>query len=233
MGNKTGIEWTDATWNPIRGCRRVSNGCEHCYAEAMAHRFSGPGQPYEGLTQIVNGHPVWTGKVALVEKHLLDPLKDSQMKKPVRNLDGERLCGCDSEHYRPRRIFVNSMSDLFHPNVPDVWIDRIFAVMALCPQHIFQVVTKRPERMLAYFQGFLPPTAEDRAMRTCAWVADAVAKPPHAWIDSIERVPRGVPNLHLGVSVEDQATADQRIPLLLQTPAAVRFISADASAWAD
>ena len=126
MGAKTGIEWTDATWNPIRGCSRVSEGCRNCYAETIAARFSGPGLAYEGLAVMQNGHPHWTGKIEFVDEHLLDPLS----------------------WRRPRRIFVNSMSDLFHENVTDEMRDKIFAVMALCPQHIFQVLTKRPARML-------------------------------------------------------------------------------------
>src|SRR5262245_22153710 len=93
----TSIEWTDKTWNPIRGCTRVSEGCRNCYAERVAMRFSGPAQPYEGLVQITNGHPQWTGKVRLVPEHLHDPLK----------------------WRTPRRVFVNSMSDLFHENLPD------------------------------------------------------------------------------------------------------------------
>ena len=131
MGAKTGIEWTDSTWNPFIGCSRVSEGCRHCYAERLAGRFSGKTEGvYAGTTKAVNGLQVWTGKINRApEETLLKPL-----------------------HWRtPRRIFVNSMSDLFHENVPDTWIDQIFAVMALCPQHVFQVLTKRPERMLAYF----------------------------------------------------------------------------------
>jgi protein gp37 len=205
MGNTTKIEWTDATWNPIIGCSRVSEGCRNCYAERIAARFgNGKATVYSGLTQIVNGHPVWTGKVVETRK-LLEPL-----------------------YWRkPKMVFVNSMSDLFHENVTDEQRDRIFAVMALTPQHFYQVLTKRPERMLEYFAGFNRPGAEMRAIRTCAWVADDVANPPHAWIDLVEQIPRGLPNVWLGVSVEDQATADKRIPLLLKTPAAVRFLSCE------
>jgi protein gp37 len=204
--NNTKIEWTDTTWNPIRGCSRVSEGCRNCYAEKIAYRFSGFGQPYEGLARITNGHPQWTGKVQIVENHLLDPLK---WKKP-------------------KRIFVNSMSDLFHENVPDEWLDRIFAVMALCPQHTFQVLTKRPERMLEYFRSFYQRDAEVRGFATCVWVAENVPKPEQDWIERlIIRIPQGLPNVWLGVSVENQRTADERIPPLLQTPAAVRFISAE------
>ena len=128
MGAKTGIEWTDSTWNPFIGCSRVSEGCRHCYAERLAGRFSAKTEGvYAGTTKTVNGLQVWTGEINRAPAEtLLKPL-----------------------HWRaPRRIFVNSMSDLFHENVPDEWIDQVFAVMALCPQHVFQVLTKRPERML-------------------------------------------------------------------------------------
>ncbi len=164
---KNGIVWTDETWNPLRGCSRVSEGCRNCYAESVARRFDGPGLPYEGL--IASGGQ-WNGQIKLVPEKLDEPLR----------------------WQRPRRIFVNSMSDLFHPNVPNEYIDRVFAVMALASQHTFQVLTKRPERMLEYLNR-----------RTT------------------------MPNVWLGVSIENQVTADERIPLLLQTPAAVRWVSAE------
>ena len=196
--NKTSIEWTDATWNPIRGCSRVSEGCRNCYAERVARRFGGKGQPYEGLVRINNSGermPQWNGEVRLIEEHLLDPLK---WKKS-------------------RRIFVNSMSDLFHENMPDEWIDRIFAVMALCPQHTFQVLTKRPERMLKYF--YLSTDNREEAIGSQAL---DISAGKHSGILELP-----LPNVWPGVSVENQKTADERIPLLLQTPAAVWFISAE------
>jgi protein gp37 len=203
MGRTTGIEWTDATWNPIRGCSRVSEGCRNCYAESTAYRFSGAGQPYEGLAVLANGHASWTGKVEFVEKHLLDPLKWKA----------------------PRRIFVNSMSDLFHEGVTDEMRDRIFAVMALCPQHTFQVLTKRPERMRAYLDPACGRIADriialrrQRGDNGCVCPLPHVA-PGAAWWP--------LANVWLGVSVENQAAADERIPLLLETPAAARFISAE------
>ena len=202
MSTNTSIEWCEATWNPIAGCTRVSEGCRNCYAERMAHRFAGPGQPYDGLTVLANGHPQWSGKVSFFEKRLLDPLK---WKKP-------------------RRIFVNSMSDLFHPNVPDGWIDRIFAVMALCPQHTFQVLTTRPEMMREYFQGLEEQRDEDRWWNAALDLEVLTEKQLQEFA---ENCPELLPNVHLGVSVEDQATADERIPLLLQTPAALRFVSAE------
>lgn len=199
MSDRTGIGWTDATWNPIRGCSRVSEGCRHCYAETVAHRFSGPGQPYGGLT--TKGK--WNGTIRVVEEHLLDPLR----------------------WRRPRRVFVNSMSDLFHENVSDVTIDRIFAVMALAG-HVFQVLTKRPERMLTYMHG---RSLEARWMDACVTVLkSSPSLMDRKYCVLAQREP-WVPlrNVWLGVSVEDQATADARVPLLLQTPASLRFVSAE------
>jgi protein gp37 len=221
VSEKTGINWTDSTWNPIRGCSRVSTGCENCYAEATAARFSGPGMPYEGLAKpSARGLPKWTGEVRFIEEHLADPLR----------------------WRRPRRIFVNSMSDLFHEKLSNEDIARIFGVMAASPRHTFQVLTKRPERMRDWF----------------AWVADegeellaAVGeKPPVGspipgacacfarekeiggvlsaadWREAM-RAPWPLPNVWLGVTVEDQRRADERVPILLETPAAVRWVSAE------
>ncbi|MBY6277849.1 DUF5131 family protein [Symbiobacterium thermophilum] len=226
MADRTAIEWTDATWNPIRGCSRVSEGCRHCYAERQAARFAGKGQPYEGLVRSTDHGPRWTGQVRLVEKLLDAPL-----------------------HWRrPRRIFVNSMSDLFHENVPDEWIDRIFAVMALTPWHTYQILTKRPERMYRYLTSRWTPAAQrlevDGAPATAAYVrvfARMVEMYPHVpahvlnratdWLDEHYTDGAGflrawpLPNVWLGVSVENQAAADERIPFLLQTPAAVRWLS--------
>ncbi len=228
MGTKTGIEWTDATWNPLRGCSRVSEGCRNCYAEKVAYRFSGAGQPYEGLAVLKNGHASWTGKVELVEKHLLDPLKwkpvfaDCEMCGGGPNdtcMHGSKVSPLSSR-WRPRRIFVNSMSDLFHESVPDEWLDRIFAVMALCPQHIFQVLTKRPQRMRDYIYSQQRSTLTARSARMQLTLIEMGKAKDAQW-----RWP--LPNVWLGVSVENQAAADERIPLLLHTPAAVRFISAE------
>jgi protein gp37 len=182
MSEGTKIEWTDATWNPIRGCSRVSEGCRNCYAEKVANRFCGPGQPYEGLVQIGadgKGNGKWNGQIKFVEKHLLDPLR---WKKP-------------------QRIFVNSMSDLFHDGVTDEILDRIFAVMALCPQHTFQVLTKRPERMLAYFLY-----ARQRSLA----IIDKMADLAYMGFEPDDfRLP--LTNVWLGVSVENQKAADDRL----------------------
>ena len=242
MGDRSAIPWTDATWNPIRGCSRVSEGCRNCYAERIAARFSGPGQPYEGLATMTPSGPRWSGKVELVESALDLPLR----------------------WRKPRRVFVNSMSDLFHEQVPDDWIDRVFSVIALAPQHTFQVLTKRPERMRAYLsdaatRGRIAKTTDRYAVvravekmgeprievrpgsseeQTCHRDGDPRnnALPnlrwgdqSENWIDRNRHEGRGggwpLDNVWAGVSVEDQATADERIPLLLQTPAAVRWVS--------
>ena len=197
MADTTKIEWSDSTWNPIGGCTRVSEGCRNCYAEIMAARFSDPGQWGHGLARRVTlpdgttDHR-WTGKMVLHDHRLDQPLR---WKKP-------------------RRIFVNSTSDLFHENVPDEWIDRVFAVMALAPQHTFQVLTKRPARARDYMLA---------VGRCRSWLYES---PPVAANPSVRwRMP--LPNVWLGTSVEDQATADARIPHLLATPAAVRFLSCE------
>lgn len=205
MAQRSTIEWTDASWNPIRGCSRVSEGCRNCYAERQAARFRGKGQPYEGLVTIANGHPQWTGAVQIVRDVLREPIR----------------------WHKARRIFVNSMSDLFHENVTDRWIEEIFAVMALAPQHTFQILTKRPERMVKWF------TTEQCSITKQEFVAHILRNTfSRQWLRRVASIPLDrpdfdwpLPNVWLGVSVEDQQTADERIPLLLETPAAVRWVS--------
>lgn len=170
MSDGTQISWTDATWNPVTGCTKVSPGCDHCYIDRtppfrMQHRrFDKPG---------IGG----TTGVQLHGDRLLQPL-----------------------HWRkPRRIFVNSLSDLFHADIPGLFITSVFATMQRTPQHSYQVLTKRPARM--------------RSLLTSELFRSKVSWP--------------LPNVWLGVSTEDQKTADLRIPILLETPAAVRWISAE------
>ncbi|WP_025915822.1 DUF5131 family protein [Herminiimonas sp. CN] len=202
MSDKTGIEWTDATWNPVRGCSLVSDGCKNCYAMGVAGRFVGPGQPYEGLTTKTSQGAKWNGKIMLVPGILTQPLK----------------------WQRPRKIFVNSMSDLFHESVPVEYIDQVFAVMALASHHIFQVLTKRPERMRDYLN------APDR-VEAIGWAESTIyeahgkltAGAYHGPAHRHETWP--LPNVWIGVSVEDQYAANERIPMLLETPAAVRWLS--------
>ena len=207
---KTTISWTDVTWNPVRGCRRVSPGCEHCYAEQTAGRFCGPGQAYEGLAtrklKVISDDEQrtvarWTGKVRFVAKHLGDPLR----------------------WRTPRRVFVNSMSDLFYEDLTNEQIAAVFGVMAAAPQHTFQVLTKRPQRMREWFAWIGGGEPEVDLVRLHAQDVVGVLHP---------RLGRNaaswpLPNVWLGVSVEDQQRADERIPELLATPAAVRFLSCE------
>lgn len=195
MSTETGIEWTDATWNPVRGCSKVSEGCRNCYAMSVAARFSGPGQPYAGLA--TRSPARWTNRVAFVEEHLADPLRWK----------------------RPRRVFVNSMSDLFHEDIPDAWIDRVFGVMAAASRHTYQILTKRPERMRAYMAGLAHNYDRIEAgARSVGYTLRFEGIPMVRW---------PIPNVWLGVSVEDQAAADERIPLLARTPAVIRFLSCE------
>lgn len=199
MAGRTTIEWATDSWNPLRGCSRVTSGCRACYAEGIAARFSGAGQPYEGLAKRVkrpdgSSEARWTGEIAFVESALTLPLR----------------------WRKPRRIFVNSMSDLFHEKVPDAWIDRIFAVMALAKQHTFILLTKRPERMRGYIND---ESTEDRVWSNCS---ELVGKRNY---DDVMNWP--LRNVWLGVSAENQETADKRIPLLLETPAHRRVLSAE------
>lgn len=220
MSDKSTIEWTDATWNPVRGCSRVSEGCRNCYAERVAARFSGPGLPYQGFAELTPGGPRWTGRVELVPGKLAEPLS----------------------WQRPRRVFVNSMSDLFHEELGFEDIAAVWGIMAACPRHTFQILTKRPERMRDWFSWMREfamqqrdiasaPSRRQTAMKaafTALGETDAVKRRMDpAWAGDHDLGPWPLPNVWLGVSVEDQGTADLRIPLLLSTPAAVRFISAE------
>jgi protein gp37 len=246
MADHSAIEWCGATWNPIVGCSVLSPGCTNCYAMRMAARIEkmsagaadrrpsakadapSGGQPrsgdtavrtkpishYAGTTKSSKAGPVWTGKLALAPERILT--------QPLR-------------WKKPRTIFVNSMGDLFHEAVPDEWIDRVFAVMALCPQHTFQVLTKRSARMRKYVSD---PRAARRVHEIACdlavelrinviliapGIADALAPAgPRIYLDQWP-----LPNVWLGVSAERQAEAEDRIPDLLATPAAIRFVSAE------
>lgn len=225
MADNTKIEWADATWNPVRAlhpigpngadgtklgwhCEHVSEGCRNCYAETFNQRRLGTGLPYKP------GHRADVTHF-LDQKMLLAPLR----------------------RRKPTRYFLSSMTDIFGAWVPDEHLDRIFAVMALAPQHTFMVLTKRSERMRAYLAGhaghigtaietlrrwlfsYQPGLCLDRGLQPngpypLPWVA-----PGTSWFP--------LPNVWLGTSVEDQRAADERIPHLLATPAAVRFLSCE------
>ena len=168
MGDKTKIPWADATWNPVSGCSKVSSGCLNCYAERMSHRCKWTTLPWTAGNSDAN--------VRLHPERLDQPLR----------------------WRRPRRVFVVSMGDLFHQQVPDEFIDDVFARMFEAQHHTYLVLTKRPQRMLDYVHSYGPR----------CFIEDA----PYIW---------------LGVTVEDQRAAEERIPLLLATPAAVRWVSVE------
>lgn len=124
---ETSIEWTDATWNPVAGCSVMSAGCTNCYAMRMAARLDAMGlEKYAGLTRKSGGRAKWTGKIVLDHTSL----------------------GLPGTWTKPRRVFVNSMSDLFHPAVPVEFIGQVWEAMATTPRHTFQILTKRPDRMV-------------------------------------------------------------------------------------
>jgi protein gp37 len=189
----TEISWTQVVWNPTTGCDRVSPGCDHCYAMTMAKRLKSMGQAkYQ-----TDGDPRTSGPGFGVAMH-------------------PDALGLPLKWRKPKQIFVNSMSDLFHEKVTDEFIARVFAVMAACPQHTFQLLTKRHARMRSLIGGLdgsphrLLEATTDEDTASVLYDAD--------W---------PLPNVHFGVSAEDQKWADIRIPALLDTPAAVRWISAE------
>lgn len=206
MSDKSIIEWTDATWNPITGCSVVSAGCKHCYAMKLAGTRLQRHRSRAGLTVDTKSGPVWTGEVRLNGEWLDQPIRWA----------------------RQRMVFVCAHADLFHGSVPDEWIDTIFGVMWAClygrneqDGHIFQVLTKRAERMRDYF----------KTDRRESWARAAVnygggIDPDGIW-DQVAGFDGPHPRIWLGVSVENQEAADERIPMLLDTPAAVRWISAE------
>jgi protein gp37 len=180
VSDNSGIEWTDATWNPVTGCTKVSPGCDHCYAETMYERFNG-----KGSFATVTMHP-------------------DRLDKPIR-------------WRKPRKVFVNSMSDLFHDDVTDTFIAQVFAIMALAPRHTFQVLTKRHARMRSLLGTDSFRQSVLHKAHTLKWGYDIDLQ---VWSWPLR-------NVCLGVSAEDQKWADIRIPALLDTPAAVRWISAE------
>lgn len=195
MADRTKIEWTDATWNPITGCSVVSPGCANCYAMKLAGTRLKHSPSRQGLTTDSKAGPVWNGEVRLNEQWL---------DQPMRWRD-------------PRMIFVCAHGDLFHEAVPDEWIDRVFAVMASATRHTFQVLTKRAERMRGYLSN---PDVASRIQELCYDMPDRGHTTE--WHEGMP-----LPNVWLGVSVEDQTRADERIPLLLQAPATKRFASCE------
>jgi len=200
------IEWTNETWNPLIGCSKVSAGCKNCYAIQTAWiRMQNPkmAERYAGVVEKTPGGALnWTGKVNVVREALEKPLR----KK------------------KPTMYFVNSMSDLFHESVTFEVIDQIFAIMGRCQHHTFQVLTKRPARMLEYYNSnpYQRILNASYALKLPEWLSLGAGIDNPAihgnW---------GWKHVWLGVSVENQQTANERIPLLLQVPAAVHFLSCE------
>lgn len=210
MADKSQIQWTDATWNPVRGCDPVSPGCANCYAATMAARFSGAGYWGEGLAVMSAGKGRWTGKVTTHPDMLGLPLTWLQ----------------------PRRIFVNSTSDLFHEGVPVDFVAAVIGVMSLACHHTYQVLTKRPERMRTIISNLTLEHCHDALLRiNPIGLTRAQSKAVMAALPATSPFRDGnyedfwpMPNLWLGVSVEDQIRAS-RVDILRDTPAALRFIS--------
>lgn len=201
--NKTGIEWCDETWNPVSGCSKVSQGCKHCYAERVFQRAY-------SHDRVIMGCVGPGGEPATRPRNFTDVrCHEDRLDQPLRMR-------------KPRRIFVNSMSDLFHEDVPDEFIAEVWTTMSMAAKHTFLVLTKRPARMLAW----ITRCANGGGL---GWITHDGTEPARAYngtgivVGKTDNWP--LRNVWLGVSVEDQATADERIPLLLQTPAAVRFVS--------
>lgn len=190
MSDQSAIEWTDTTWNPTTGCDRVSAGCDHCYALTLAKRLKAMGSAkYQ-----TDGDPRTSGPGFGLAMH------DDALDAPL--------------HWRrPRKVFVNSMSDLFHKEVSTDFIAQVFAVMTLAPRHTFQVLTKRHARM--------------RSLLSDDWFVSLVAEHVERLATDDWRAQWPVPNVWLGVSVETQQWADIRVPALVKTPAAVRFLSCE------
>lgn len=218
MSDQSAITWTDATWNPVTGCSKVSPGCQHCYAERLSHRYGWTRAPWTAPHAAVN--------VVCHPDRLLTPLRWT----------------------RPRQIFVNSMSDLFHDQVPPAFLNQVFAAMALCyeptgsprtpwrPRHIFQVLTKRPRRLRQYLTALragVPVTGPADASTPFAHAVRTLTpdpgrlRVPDALARASQWVRDGFPGLWVGVSVEDQRRADERIPDLLATPGDVHFLSCE------
>ena len=214
MADKTSIEWTrsadgspGATWNPITGCSVVSPGCTNCYAMKLAGTRLAQHPSRKGLTQNTKAGPVWTGDVRFNREWLDQPLRWA----------------------RPRMVFVCAHGDLFHESVPDEWIDQVFAVMAAAHWHTFQVLTKRAERMAAYLCDRTGAGHAAERWVAASWelVKTMPALEQVGWSWAQDGMPWPLPNVWAGVSAEDQKRADERLPFLLRTFAAVRWVSAE------
>ena len=206
MSVNSEISWTDATWNPCGGCEKISAGCKHCYAipvvTGLVNKLPEKARAfYADLVQDGN----WTGVVKLNEGLLDRPLR----------------------WQAPKRIFVASLSDPFHHNLSFSAIGRIFAVMASSPRHTYQLLTKRPARMAEFFRTVSLATVIDQARSYVSQISFQGKEQAYDHLLEIKNKTWPLPNVQLGTSVEDQRSADTRIPLLIESPAAIRFLSCE------
>jgi protein gp37 len=202
MSTASKIEWTEVTWNPTTGCDRISSGCDHCYALTLARRLKAMGQPkYQN-----DGDPRTSGPGFAVTVH------QDTLWEPLR-------------WRKPRVVFVNSMSDLFHARVPDSFIASVFGVMAMTPQHTYQVLTKRPRRMRTVLSA---PAFWFRVNDAADAADDALTAINPRWpgVPSLDPVPWPLPNVWAGTSIENDDYT-WRADDLRQAPAAVRFLSCE------
>jgi protein gp37 len=200
MGDRTRIESSDASWNPTYGCSVVSQGCRNCYARRIAAHSAKPGQIYYGIAKYSALGPRWTGKLVHATAKTREPLMWKER----------------------RMIAVDTMSDLFHPRIADAWRDEAYGVMALCPQHIFQVLTKRPQIMERYFAApDVWARIEAEARRIYAEWKKGKPYPSEGHLEG------PLPNVWHGVSVESQSAATRRVPVLLRVPSYRHYVAAE------
>ena len=259
--SKTGIAWTNETWNPVTGCTKVSAGCKNCYAETLhTQRYEHNqrvGQMLVGADEMVR-HGIHDRGWPEITAAMGEPAGGWAAEARRRGMKGDRdglgdlmpecydtpfetvVCHEDRlmrplSWRKPRMVFVNSMSDLFHADVPDSFLDQVFAVMRMTPHVIFQILTKRPERMREYLDD--PDRGDEVAQAAFEiWeqgdrntiVVDGVRMEMDIAVENLEEWTSWPPeNVHLGTSVENQEQAEKRVPELLATPAAVRFLSCE------
>ncbi len=212
MGDKSKIEWTDATWNPTSGCTKVSDGCKFCYAERVFPRSYG-----NNIATKDDGVPPSTALDKTRKRVFSDVwMHWDRLDQPIR-------------WKKPRRIFVDSMSDLFHENIPQAFIDKVFLVMLAAPQHTYQILTKRPYRMYRYITDGVE---HSRIAGALDWLREKHPKLASASslgilpdVDGAAEFSWVAPQIQLGISCENQDTFEDRFQWLVQTPATHRFLS--------